>query len=176
MSSDVHQIPGTKFTLTGRFLLDHDKYERRKRTDYIVVHCADTKAPADQNIGAAEIRKWHTQERGWEDIGYHFVIRRTGDIERGRPAWAVGAGVMGHNSNTLHICLVGGGDGVDDFTQDQKDSLLFLINTLHAAGRYSAAAVCGHRDFPGVDKQCPSFNAGTWFTNETLETSNLLVA
>jgi len=45
----------------------------RNTTTHCVVHCADT--PAEMDIGATEIRRWHTEERKWDDIGYHYVIR-----------------------------------------------------------------------------------------------------
>ena len=48
----------------------------RKETKYVVVHCADT--PADMDVGAADIRRWHVDERGWDDVGYHWIIRRSG--------------------------------------------------------------------------------------------------
>lgn len=164
-----HQIPGTTITLTGRYALPFDAYKRRGNTDVIVVHCADT--PPTMDIGAAEIRKWHVEGNGWLDIGYHWVIRRNGNIERGRPTWAVGSGVEGFNSHSIHICLVGGankhGQAEDNFTPAQKDTLFLLINTLRGAGPYSHCKVLGHRDFPKVTKQCPSFDAPAWFAAET---------
>ena len=54
----------------------------RKKTDHIVIHCADT--PDNRDVDMATIKKWHTEERGWDDIGYHFVIRRNGLVEAGR--------------------------------------------------------------------------------------------
>ena len=53
----------------------------RKSTNYIVIHCSQTKPSMD--IGAKEIDRWH-RERGWLKIGYHKVIRRNGNIENGR--------------------------------------------------------------------------------------------
>ena len=61
----------------------------RKVTTHCVVHCADT--PAEMDIGAAEIRKWHTEDNGWDDIGYHYVIRRDGILENGRDTKMQGA-------------------------------------------------------------------------------------
>jgi hypothetical protein len=52
-----------------------------REIEHIVVHCADTYA--DMNIGVEQIRKWHLK-RGWNDVGYHYVIRRNGQIELGR--------------------------------------------------------------------------------------------
>ena len=80
--------PKAHNTRTGSFDL-------RKRTAFVVVHCVDTSAKMD--IGASEIRRWH-QERGWKDIGYHFAVRRNGEIEKGRHHAEVGAHVLGYNA------------------------------------------------------------------------------
>ncbi|MDO5643861.1 MAG: N-acetylmuramoyl-L-alanine amidase [Paracoccus sp. (in: a-proteobacteria)] len=61
----------------------------------------------DQDIGVAEIREMH-RKRGWRDVGYHYVIRRDGTIERGRPESKVGAHVAGHNATSIGICCIGG--------------------------------------------------------------------
>jgi len=50
--------------------------------DTLIIHCAAT--PPSMDIGAKEIDRWH-KEQGWSEIGYHFVIRRDGTIEKGRP-------------------------------------------------------------------------------------------
>jgi N-acetyl-anhydromuramyl-L-alanine amidase AmpD len=55
--------------------------ELRKKTDYLIIHCAATKPSMD--IGVNEIRKWHL-DRGWRDVGYHYMIRRNGEVELGR--------------------------------------------------------------------------------------------
>lgn len=140
------------------------EYTKRTRTDYLVVHCADT--PATMDIGAEKIREWHVNERGWLDIGYHYVIRRDGTIENGRPPWAVGAGVAGYNGNSLHVCLVGGdaGPGRRDehnFSAEQMAALALLLGMLK---KYVApsAKILGHRDFPNVAKSCPSFDVRKW--------------
>lgn len=170
MSNDI--IGGFKFT--GRFLLSPDAYARRTRTDFFVVHCSATKATWDG--GAEEIRKWHTKDRGWMDIGYHFVIKRDGTVERGRPQWAVGAGVAGFNASSLHICLVGGidndGNPEDNFTSVQKGALAFLLGALtkHVSPK---AEVLGHRDFPNVKKACPSFDVSDWWTGSQPKASTV---
>lgn len=133
----------------------------RIKTDTIVVHCAATKKHMD--IGANEIRRWH-RERGWDDIGYHYVIRRGGDIEPGRAEHLVGAHVAGHNSTSIGICLVGGlskdGGPEDNFTTMQRRSLRSLINTLLV--KYPGCRVIGHRDLD-PKKDCPSFNVTKWW-------------
>ena len=131
----------------------------RSSTDYIVIHCADT--PPEMDIGAKEIRKWHVEERGWRDIGYHYVIRRDGNIELGRPVTDSGAHVRGFNSRSVGVCLVGGMGG-PNFSSAQKDSLRDLIYTLERI--YPDATVVGHRDLDSK-KECPSFDVANWYTN-----------
>lgn len=129
---------------------------------YIVVHCSATKP--HQHIGVEEIRKWH-KDRGWDDVGYHFVIRRNGTVEAGRPLNVAGAHVEGWNHCTWGICLVGGldaeGHAVDNFTSDQKEMLKYLIEYLR--WRAPRADVQGHRDFPDVHKDCPCFDVRKWY-------------
>lgn len=135
----------------------------RKVTKFIAIHCAATPPSAD--IGAKEIRQWH-RAKGWIDIGYHFVIRRNGRVEKGRPEDVVGAHVEGHNSNSIGICLVGGvkegapGKAQNNFTPAQFAALAELLRDLKT--RYPQAEVRGHRDFVGVRKSCPSFDVRQW--------------
>lgn len=136
-----------------------------KSVDFLIIHCAAT--PPDMEIGAAEIKRWHL-DRGWFDIGYHYVIRRDGIIEKGRPERRPGAHVRGANECSLGVCLVGGVDSdrepEDNFTVAQFDSLRDLIIELKY--RYPEAGVIGHRDVPGVTKACPSFDVLEWFEGE----------
>lgn len=130
---------------------------------HLVVHCSAT--PPDRNIRAADIRKTHVEYNQWKDIGYHYVIGRDGRLEFGRPESEVGAHVSGYNQNTLGICLVGGVDGrlkpQANYTPAQKEKLIELLRAL--TKKYPRAEVCGHRDFPGVKKACPCFDAGAWW-------------
>lgn len=133
----------------------------RRSTDYLVLHCSAT--PPKLDIGVNEIRQWH-KAKGWNDIGYHYVIRRDGKVEPGRPENQVGSHVKGHNANSMGVCLVGGTDArqkpQDNFTAQQWASLQTLLMRL--TGRYPRAVILGHRDFPGVAKACPCFNAIDW--------------
>ena len=143
-----------------------------KSVDYLVVHCAATRE--HQDIGAHEIRQWHL-EKGWFDIGYHYVIRRNGDIETGRPEDQPGAHARGFNHLSLGICLVGGvaTDGKtpeNNFTAEQFASLAQLLRGL--THKYPQAMVLGHRDFPNVNKGCPSFDAPEWWAGESNEPEN----
>lgn len=133
----------------------------RRSTDFLVVHTSAT--PPTMDIGAAEIRQWH-KAKGWADIGYHFVIRRNGAVELGRPENQIGSHVAGRNSNSLGICMVGGVDArqrpANNYTAEQWASLQTLLMRL--TGKYPGARIIGHRDFPGVAKACPCFDAIKW--------------
>lgn len=129
----------------------------RAATNHIVIHCSAT--GDNQNVTADDIRRWH-KDKGWDDIGYHFVIRRDGGIEAGRRLNQEGAHVSGHNDDTVAVCLVGGLKGIDNFTPPQWAALSLLVDALQKL--YPKANIMGHRDFPGVKKDCPSFDVQAW--------------
>jgi N-acetyl-anhydromuramyl-L-alanine amidase AmpD len=137
---------------------------------YIVIHCAAT--PPSMDVGVEEIRLWHLR-RGWFDIGYHYVIRRDGTIEDGRPTDRPGAHARGFNHLSLGICLVGGVDEhnnpENNFTDDQFDALAGLVKGLKVGE--PDAEVLGHNQLPNVNKACPSFDARAWWA-ETEEKAN----
>lgn len=133
---------------------------------YIVIHAADT--PASMDIGVDEIRQWHLR-RGFFDVGYHYVIRRDGTIENGRPTDRPGAHARGFNHLSIGICMVGGGDGENNYTDDQWDALGGLVTGLKVA--HPDSEVLGHRDLPNVNKLCPSFDVRTWW-QQTEEKAN----
>lgn len=138
-------------------------YKPLRAVKYLVVHCAATKA--DQDIGAAEIKSWHRQ-RGWMDIGYHWVIRRDGTVEQGRSDTVPGAHARGFNHLSLAFCMVGGvaADGKtaeDNFTDEQYAALRKLLE--HYQELHPAAQILGHRDLPNVNKACPSFDVKGWW-------------
>lgn len=155
-----------------------DNYSRRKLTNFIVVHCAAT--GPHQDVGVTEIRQWHLA-RGFSDIGYHYVIRRNGVRELGRPTWAVGAQVEGYNYESVGVCLVGGvdehGQPANNFTPEQMTTLEATIRGLLV--EYPGCVIMGHHDMPAapdatvtqildhhlhcVEKACPSFDAISWW-------------
>jgi len=135
----------------------------RKKTNWLVIHCSATRAI--QDVGVKDIRKWHVEGNGWTDIGYHFVIRRSGKVEIGRRVDEIGTHVQGHNTDSVGICLVGGLNNAtfrpeNNFTPQQWDALKKLLAGL--LKKYPRAKVLGHRDFPGVQKACPCFSARPW--------------
>ncbi len=130
----------------------------------IIVHCSATRE--GQNISVDTIRKWHTEGRGWSDIGYHFYIDLHGDIYKGRDVAKIGAHCKGHDRNSIGICYCGGVevDGKtpkDTRTEEQEDSLLAVLKTLKAM--YPEATIHSHSDY--ANKACPSFDATNEYKN-----------
>jgi len=127
----------------------------------IVIHCSAT--PPSLDIGVAEIDSWH-KARGWSGCGYHTVIRRSGTAEHGRALSKTPAAQRGYNKGTIALCLVGGvdstGDPEDNFTDDQMIMLKAEIQLLR--GELDIVSIVGHRDIPGVNKACPSFDVFDW--------------
>lgn len=129
--------------------------ERMRKIENIVIHCSDT--PEWKEFDIDDIRKWHVEENGWTDVGYHYVVLLDGTIQIGRALDVPGAHVKGHNAHSIGICYIGGGDGVDTRTPHQEGSLEILINYLKLV--FKGVKVLGHCDFEGVTKTCPNFDA-----------------
>ena len=125
----------------------------------IVIHCSAVKP--DQLSSATQIDTWHRKDRHYKfGIGYHYVVRRNGDIEPGRPEWLVGAHCLNHNKYSIGVCYEGGlnarGQPADTRTPKQKAAMLKLLQQLHQ--RYPRAVIVGHRDL-SHDRDCPCFDA-----------------
>lgn len=120
------------------------------------------------DIGAHEIDQWHKQ-RGFDKIGYADVIRRNGRIEEGREVDDIGAHVLGHNAESVGICMVGGVDKKNrpenNFTEEQFKSLKRLIRFYRA--KYPKALIVGHRELDDK-KACPSFDVQAWLKTENM--------
>lgn len=117
----------------------------------IVVHYTAT--PAGRDVTAAEVDRWH-RERGYAGIGYHYLVRLDGTVERGRPVGTVGAHVGGHNTGSVGICYVGGGTGQDTRTPEQKKALRALVRALRTV--FGPLEIVGHRDLAAT--LCPGFD------------------
>ena len=120
----------------------------------IIVHCSAVRP--DQTSSAAQIDSWH-RKQGWKlGIGYHYVVRRDGGIEPGRPEWLVGAHCLNHNAHSIGVCYEGGldirGQPDDTRTDKQKAAMRWLLRMLHRA--YPRAVIVGHHDLD-PQKACP---------------------
>ena len=127
-----------------------------RKIDEIIIHCSATRE--GQDIDAETIRKWHKQ-RGWRDIGYHYIVRLDGEVELGRPIDEIGAHVKGHNKTTIGICYIGGveQDGKtpkDTMTYEQEESVRDLITAIRLVCN-EHLKISGHNEY--ASKACPSF-------------------
>lgn len=123
----------------------------------IILHCSATQEGKDFNV--EDIREWHLQ-RGFTDVGYHYVIKLDGTIQDGRNIRSIGAHCKGQNYGSIGICYIGGldkeGKGKDTRTKEQKESLFNLIDDLLIAYDLTIEDVYCHYQF--AKKLCPCFN------------------
>ena len=116
-----------------------------------------------------EINMWHRQ-RGFFNIpsglstGYHYVIRRDGTVEEGRPIDQPGAHAKGYNSTSIGICLVGGinkdGKSEANYTPVQWGTLLELVLKLAKSYHIPRNRIIGHNQVAAKD--CPCFKVPEW--------------
>lgn len=139
------------------------------RVGLLVVHCSATKPSMDW--GRAEIDKSHRQ-RGFFEIGYHFVIKRNGQVEQGRPLNRQGAHATGYNHISVGVVMVGGVAERDhripenNFTPAQFAALEGVLKSLRR--QFPQARIVGHGELPKVAKACPSFNVQAWLKDNPI--------
>ncbi|MCD7936898.1 MAG: N-acetylmuramoyl-L-alanine amidase, partial [Tannerellaceae bacterium] len=138
--------------------------------DTLIIHCSAS--AYGQDLGAAEIDYMHRHHNGWKAIGYHYIIRLDGQIEKGRPDDVIGAHTAGRNTRSLGICYIGGldrnGQAADTRTPAQTEALIQLVREL--CEKYPVKSIIGHRDTsPDLNgngiidpweriKECPCFD------------------
>ena len=135
-----------------------------RKITLIVIHCSAVRP--DQMSSAAQIDTWHRQRGFHLGIGYHYVIRRNGEIEAGRPEYLVGAHCKNHNAHSIGVCYEGGldarGQPADTRTEAQKKTLVSLLRALKVD--YPDALIVGHHDLNPL-KACPCFDAAKEYKN-----------
>lgn len=127
-----------------------------RKINKVILHCSDTIEGA--HIDVDTIRQWHLA-RGWNDIGYHYVIYLDGTIANGRDLDVVGAHCRGNNQDSIGVCYIGGVSGstrkhADTMTAAQDMAFLELWNALKLIVG-SHLELYGHNDF--ARKACPCF-------------------
>lgn len=125
----------------------------------LVIHCSDSDDKL--NLNARDIHKMHLNF-GWDGIGYHKIITRSGKIENGRPEYWIGAHVKGKNTFSLGVCLI----GRNRFTTKQFISLEKVLKKWKSL--YPNAKIVGHKDTGNTNKTCPNFNVKKWIENKFL--------
>jgi N-acetylmuramoyl-L-alanine amidase len=120
----------------------------------IVVHCSAS--PDSRDLGFKEINRWH-KENGWKSpsgihCGYHYIVRRNGTVERGRPDSEIGSHVKGKNSKTLGVVWI----GQKTPTAVQYTALIQIVHALMVKYNVSIDRVQGHIEIaPESNKACP---------------------
>lgn len=126
----------------------------RDDTSRIVIH--HTGNPTDDDLSAEQLHRSH-QNLGWAGVGYHFIVRKDGTVELGRPVECVGAHVEGFNycSLGIHVC---GNFNLAEPTEAQINALPMLIADICDAYGLIASdsVVMGHRDLMAT--ACPGDN------------------
>ena len=121
----------------------------------IIIHCTATAEGRDVTVD--ELRAWHKQ-RGFKDIGYHYVVTLDGEIVNGRPITMCGAHCKGHNAHSIGIAYVGGldacGKPADTRTEAQRAALKVAVRVLQDV--FGDVPVLGHSDYS--NKACPCFD------------------
>lgn len=138
------------------------KRATQRRIKYIFIHCAAT--PEGKDFTVKDIDKWHRQ-RGFNEIGYNYVIYRDGSIHEGRDVNKIPAHATNWNKNSIGICYIGGlaKDGKtpkDTRTPEQRFALFKLVADLLDEYQLTVNAVMGHYEV--ANKACPSFDMGTF--------------
>lgn len=123
-------------------------FTRPERTvNRVFIHCSASDNPKHDDVSV--IRKWH-KERGFADVGYHFYIKKDGEIQPGRNIEATPAAQAPHNQNTIAICC----GGLKDFTESQFTALRRICREIH--DEIPEATFHGHCEVS--DKTCPVFD------------------
>ena len=144
---------------------------------YIVVHCTGTVPDAS----IESIKRYWTNELKWKNPGYHYIIKRNGEIVKINEEENISNGARNHNKHSIHISYIGGldktGKPSDNRTDAQKHALFNKLVQL--SEKYPGAVILGHRDLsPDKDgngiiepfewvKNCPGFDMREWLKNYT---------
>jgi len=132
-----------------------------KKWKYIVIHHSAT----DEG-SSLDFDKYH-QGKGWEGIGYHFVIdngtkeKQDGQIEVS-PRWIKQENgshcrVNNMNEKAIGICLVGNFNK-EYVSSKQLDALVYLVNTLRKYYKIPVKRIIGHKQVSGAKTECPGRN------------------
>lgn len=134
--------------------IDHSNLKTRGATDMIVLH--HTGNPTDDDLSAEEINASH-QAKGWTCIGYHYVVRKDGTVEQGRPHWTVGAHAYGENSHTIGIHICGNFEQAEPTAAQIESTAMLLANVCTDYGLpIDRDHIVGHRELMGT--ACPGRN------------------
>ena len=116
----------------------------------VFIHCSASDNPEHDDVSV--MRKWHTEQRGWDDVGYHYFIKKDGTLQPGRDLEKTPAAQKGYNTGSIAICLHG--LEKEKFTPQQFITLMELCWEIHES--YRKVQFRGHCEVS--DKRCPVFD------------------
>jgi N-acetylmuramoyl-L-alanine amidase len=130
--------------------------DKREITDTIVIHCTQT--PADMDVDVTKVTEWH-KERGFDTIGYHYLIKRDGTLQVGRD----------EGGTSIGVALAGGGTSSmgweNNFSPIQFETLKSILIKLK--DKYNIQKIIGHSEVDS-SKECPSFDVQGWLEKNGL--------
>jgi N-acetyl-anhydromuramyl-L-alanine amidase AmpD len=125
-------------------------YPKLGKPKYITIHTvAFNMYPVHMDM----IEKWHKQ-RGWNRVGYHYLIRKDGNVEQGLDLETRGIHVKGYNKNNIGIVMEGHHDK-EKYTIWQTVALRFLCRDLQMEYNIPIENIKGHNEWPDQYKTCP---------------------
>ena len=140
--------------------------DKREITDTIEIHC--TKTPPNMDVDVEKVTQWH-KERGFDTIGYHYLIIRVGTWQVGRDDDVVGAHAVAVNGTSIGVALAGGGSPdmgwENNFTPIQFQTLKSILMKLK--DKYDIQKIIGHYQVD-AGKECPSFDVPGWLEKNGL--------
>lgn len=135
----------------------------------VIIHCTATRANwmADKPVEdiVRELRRWHVEDNGWSECGYHHVVHWDGTVSTARPVERSGAHCRGRNKGSIGVTLCGGRGGestdkiLDNFTPEQETALRDLIGDLKK-DYPKIQNISGHNQHS--NKACPCFSVREW--------------
>ena len=134
---------------------------------YLFLHTTGTSMDATPDA----MRKYWKNKLGWKNPGYHITIDKYGEAHHLLPFDKIANGVRGWNKNAIHISTIGGKDGTDTRTDQQKLALAWWVKKL--SSEYTDIVIKGHRDVYGPDKSywkksCPNYDVTKWLKEDNV--------
>lgn len=129
-----------------------------RKIEMVIIHCSDSPEGDVHSIREFHMRPKSEGGRGFDDIGYHFVILKDGTVQDGRSIEKVGAHCEGHNATSIGVCLVGKPDMQRpsvDFTDSQMRALKILVHQILRSCGLDEDNVFGHYELDQCGKVCP---------------------
>ncbi|MCX8194109.1 MAG: peptidoglycan recognition protein family protein [Candidatus Pacearchaeota archaeon] len=122
--------------------------QKLENIKYLIIH------HTNNNKNVEEIRQQH-KARGFEDIGYHFLIDKKGNLIKGRNVKFVGAHTLHYNKNSLGIALIGNFNK-EKPTRKQIQTLIRFLKEKIKQYDLKINSIKGHCNFN--KKSCPGKN------------------